>query len=82
MASPVRVPRSDPDVFFPVGSTGVAVEQIETARRICASCPVRTECLDFALATNQESGIWGGATEDERRKTRKTWLATPATIAT
>jgi Transcription factor WhiB len=35
----------------------------------------RGECLEFALATNQEAGIWGGATEEERRKLRKAWLA-------
>jgi WhiB family redox-sensing transcriptional regulator len=42
---------SDPDVFFPIGSTGAALEQIETARRICTACTVRDECLEFALAT-------------------------------
>ncbi len=66
---------SDPDMFFPVGSTGGAVDQIQAARRVCEACPVRSECLDFALATNQESGIWGGTTEDERRKVRRGWLA-------
>jgi WhiB family transcriptional regulator, redox-sensing transcriptional regulator len=66
---------SDPDVFFPIGSTGPATEQIETARRICGACPVSEECLEFALATNQEAGIWGGTTEEERRKLRKTWVA-------
>ncbi len=67
---------SDPDVFFPIGSTGPALEQIETAQRICTACTVRDECLEFALATNQEAGIWGGTTEEERRKLRKAWLAT------
>ena len=66
---------SDPDVFFPIGSTGPALEQIETAQRICTACTVRDECLEFALATNQEAGIWGGTTEEERRKLRKAWLA-------
>ena len=66
---------SDPDVFFPVGTTGIALEQIETARRICGACIVADECLEFALATNQESGVWGGTTEDERRRLRKAWLA-------
>jgi WhiB family transcriptional regulator, redox-sensing transcriptional regulator len=66
---------SDPDVFFPIGSTGPALEQIETAQRICTACTVRAECLEFALATNQEAGIWGGTTEEERRKLRKAWLA-------
>jgi WhiB family redox-sensing transcriptional regulator len=65
---------SDPDIFFPIGSSGPAVEQIETARRICGACAVNAECLEFALATNQEAGIWGGCTEEERRKIRKAWL--------
>ena len=49
--------------------------QIETARRICRACQVSDECLEFALATNQEAGIWGGTTEEERRKLRKMWVA-------
>jgi WhiB family redox-sensing transcriptional regulator len=67
---------SDPDVFFPVGSTGTALEQIATAKRICRACQAVSECLEFALATNQEAGIWGGTTEEERRKLRKLWLTT------
>lgn len=66
---------SDADVFFPIGSSGPAVEQIDTARRICGACPVAQECLEFALATNQEAGIWGGTTEEERRRLRKSWLS-------
>lgn len=62
---------SSPDIFFPVGTTGPAIEQIRTAQRICGACHVRDECLQFALATNQEAGIWGGHTEDERRLLRK-----------
>jgi WhiB family redox-sensing transcriptional regulator len=52
------------------------VEQIVSAKAVCAICEARTSCLEFALATNQESGIWGGTTEEERRKLRKAWLAT------
>jgi WhiB family redox-sensing transcriptional regulator len=51
------------------------VEQIVSAKGVCDSCDARTSCLEFALATNQESGIWGGTTEEERRKLRKLWLA-------
>jgi WhiB family redox-sensing transcriptional regulator len=36
---------------------------------------VSEECLEFALATNQEAGIWGGTTEEDRRKLRKAWLS-------
>ena len=66
---------SNPELFFPVGATGIALDQIEAAKEICEVCTVHHECLEFALATNQEAGVWGGTTEDERRKLRKTWLA-------
>jgi WhiB family redox-sensing transcriptional regulator len=66
---------TSPDMFFPIGTTGLALDQIEAARSVCALCPVTQECLEFALATNQEAGVWGGTTEEERRKLRKTWLA-------
>jgi len=66
---------TDPDLFFPVGSTGPALEQIVNAKAVCTTCEAQVSCLEFALATNQESGIWGGTTEEERRKLRKAWLA-------
>jgi len=53
----------------------MATDQIESAKRVCANCDAQKSCLEFALATNQESGVWGGTTEDERRKLRKQWLA-------
>lgn len=61
----------DPELFFPIGTTGPAVEQMDAAKRICNVCPVREECLEFALATNQDAGIWGGLNEDERRTLRR-----------
>ena len=66
---------TDPDLFFPVGTTGPAIEQIESAKRVCCTCVAQTACLEFALATNQESGIWGGTSEEERRQIRRQWLA-------
>ncbi len=66
---------TDPDLFFPVGTTGSAIEQIESAKAVCRQCDAQTLCLEFAMATNQDSGIWGGTSEDERRKLRKQWLA-------
>ena len=66
---------TEPDLFFPIGTTGPAVDQIEAAKRVCRVCEVQEPCLDFALATNQESGVWGGTSEEERRKLRKAWLA-------
>lgn len=65
---------SDPDLFFPVGSTGPALEEIRAAKALCARCPVQDQCLAFALETNQDSGVWGGATEEERRKLRRTMV--------
>ena len=65
----------DPNLFFPVGVTGPAVDQIAAAKGICAACPVRAECLEFAITTNQEFGIWGGTSEDERRVLRRKWRA-------
>ena len=66
---------TDPDLFFPVGTTGPAIEQIDSAKAVCCECQVQTECLEFALATNQDSGVWGGTSEEERRKLRKQWVA-------
>ena len=66
---------TDPDLFFPIGTTGPAIEQIESAKAVCRSCDAQTLCLEYALATNQDSGIWGGTSEDERRKLRKQYNA-------
>ena len=65
----------DPDLFFPVGTTGVALVQIEHAKSVCRQCDVKQACLDFAIQTNQESGVWGGTSEEERRKLRRQWVA-------
>jgi WhiB family redox-sensing transcriptional regulator len=65
----------DPELFFPSGSTGAALDQIRAATSICRSCPVQRPCLQFALETNQEAGIWGGTDEEERRKLRRAWRA-------
>ena len=62
---------SDPTLFFPVGTTGPAIVQIESAKQVCMDCEVRQPCLEFALTTNQDSGIWGGLSEEERRAIRR-----------
>jgi WhiB family transcriptional regulator, redox-sensing transcriptional regulator len=62
---------ADPDLFFPISATGPAEKQIARAKRICAGCAVRRECLEFALAHDQMYGIWGGTTPDERRRVRR-----------
>src|SRR6266567_926143 len=60
----------DPDLFFPIASTGPALEEIARAKAVCARCQVRAECLSYALETGQDCGVWGGATEQERRAMR------------
>ena len=72
---------TDPDLFFPVGTTGNALVQIEKARQVCHECAVRVECLEFALATNQDAGIWGGTSEEERRVIRRRIAARSKTTA-
>jgi WhiB family redox-sensing transcriptional regulator len=66
---------SEPSLFFPVGTTGPALDDIAAAKAICAQCSVQEECLQYALESNQEAGVWGGYAEDERRRLRKRWLA-------
>ena len=58
---------ADPELFFPIGNSGPAAEQAEKARKVCMGCKVVEVCLRYALETNQDSGIWGGLTEEERR---------------
>ena len=58
-----------------MGTTGPAIEQIASAKAVCGECDAQAECLEFALATNQDSGVWGGTSEEERRKLRRAWLA-------
>ena len=61
----------DPELFFPIGNTGPALVQIEEAKAVCRVCPVIDECLKWALETGQESGVWGGLSEDERRELKR-----------
>lgn len=53
----------DPDIFYPVSE-----EDAEEARAICRSCAVMESCLEWALANRERDGVWGGATERERRR--------------
>jgi WhiB family redox-sensing transcriptional regulator len=66
-----RCKDEDPELFFPVGTTGPAAAQIAAAKAICMLCEVRNECLDWAMATGQDAGVWGGLSEDERRALRR-----------
>lgn len=58
--------QTDPEAFFPEkgGST-------REAKKVCASCEVRGECLNYALENDERFGIWGGLSERERRKLKR-----------
>lgn len=71
----------DPELFFPIGTTGPAAEQIERARAVCMQCPVREACLEWALATGQDAGVWGGTSEEERRAMRRSGRADRIVVA-
>ncbi|WP_289849007.1 WhiB family transcriptional regulator [Actinoallomurus spadix] len=60
----------DPEVFFPIGSGSLTPAQVAEARAVCGRCPVRQDCLRYALETGQGHGVWGGIDEDERRVMR------------
>jgi WhiB family redox-sensing transcriptional regulator len=62
---------ADPDLFFPISASGPARVQVERAKAVCAGCPVRTDCLGYALAAGPLQGVWGGLTEEERRLLRQ-----------
>ena len=61
----------DPELFFPIGNTGPALLQIEEAKAICRACPVMERCLQWALESGQEHGVWGGTDEDDRRRMKR-----------
>lgn len=61
----------DPDLFFPVGTSGPALLQIAEAKTVCRRCPVVSECLSWALDSGQDAGVWGGMSEDERRALKR-----------
>src|ERR1700720_3359680 len=73
---------ADPDLFFPISATGPAAGQIAQAKTICASCGVRQECLEFALTREQNYGIWGGTTAEDRQRSRRRTRRAAAAAAT
>lgn len=65
-----------PDRFFPSDGVGVDI-----ARRLCATCPVQAPCLEYALVQRIDHGVWGGASERERRRILKRRRAEAAATA-
>ena len=53
----------EPDIFYPASD-----EESDAAKAVCGVCPVRQPCLEYALASREKDGVWGGATEKERRR--------------
>ena len=61
----------EPELFFPVGTSGPAVRQIQQAKQVCRRCDVREQCLAWAMEVGQDHGVWGGLSEDERRALKR-----------
>jgi WhiB family redox-sensing transcriptional regulator len=61
----------DPELFYPVGSSGPAETQLLEAKAVCARCPVRKVCLAWSFEIKAEAGVWGGMSEEERRNLKK-----------
>ena len=61
----------DPELFFPIGTTGPAATQVEQAKVVCRRCPAVEPCLTWALDTGQDAGVWGATSEDERRALKR-----------
>jgi WhiB family redox-sensing transcriptional regulator len=58
---------ADPNLFFPERG-----ESVKEAKAVCTGCPVREECLEYALENHEVLGIWGGLSGRERRQQRRT----------
>ena len=61
----------DSELFFPVGTSGPALAQIQAAKQVCGRCEVVDSCLKWALESGQEAGVWGGLSEEERRALKR-----------
>jgi WhiB family redox-sensing transcriptional regulator len=63
----------DTDVFFGAGDQ-MTDREVAIARVICDRCPVKSECRDYAVGTNQKAGVWGGTTPSGRMRLRSQWI--------
>lgn len=61
----------DPETFFPIGTSGPALLQVEQAKAVCRRCPVIDECLRWAVDSGQDAGVWGAMSEQERRALKR-----------
>lgn len=60
-----------PELFFPLGTSGIHRDQVDEAKAVCRRCPVRGACLEWAVDHPSLEGIWGGLTVGERRNHRR-----------
>lgn len=64
--------RADPELFFPSGETSKHdLDQIQQAKSFCVNCLVKDQCLQYALETHQDFGVWGGLSEKERKALKR-----------
>ena len=61
----------DPELFFPIGRSGLAASQVKEAKTVCGGCPVVSPCLTWALKAGVDHGVWGGWTAEERRASKR-----------
>jgi WhiB family transcriptional regulator, redox-sensing transcriptional regulator len=70
----------DPELFFPIGTTDRALAQLERAKAVCRTCPVKEPCLAWAMGSEpigQEAGVCAGLSEAERRSLKRRAARTP-----
>ena len=58
---------ANPDIFYPGHGDHAGIVR---AKAVCATCPVKTECLEYALTNREVFGVWGGCSERQRRRMR------------
>ena len=61
----------NPELFFPIGTTSPAVQQLQLAKAVCGRCAVQSLCLEWAMLARIDHGVWGGLSEDERRTLKR-----------
>ena len=67
----------NPELFFPIGNAPVARRQTEKARVVCRRCEALDACLEWAMNSDQDSGVWGGLSEDQRRALKRRHARNP-----
>lgn len=65
----------DPELFFPISTVGPLQTQVEAAKQVCRSCPAINQCLEWALTSDERWGVWGGTSEEERRRMSRANMA-------